>query len=319
MAEATWDEHGREATSPEEIPRKGRRDVIKRVYFQLKKDRISLVAAAMAYYTLFALFPALTCLVFIYALISDPQEIIQQLSLAKQVIPEEMLRLLSKQLTSLTANTQSNLSFAAIGSPLISVYSASKGSAAMMQAMNIIYQEKEDRGFFKRTSLAMVLTLLGTVFGILAIAVVVAIPAIMQFLNLEEIFGGFIIPLSWFIMLFILSFFLSLIYRYAPNRKRAKWKWVTPGAVVAALLWAVVSLFFSWYVSNFGNYNKTYGSLSAIIVLMLWFYLSSYVILIGGLINAESEHQTKRDSTFGIEKPMGARGAKMADTLGEEA
>lgn len=291
MSEATWDEHGREATSPTQIPIRGWKDILKRIFLQITNERLSLVSAAMAYYALFALFPALTCLVFIYALVSDPQQIIIQLKFAEQVVPKELLTLVTRQLTALAANAESNLSLGAIGSLLVSIYSASKGSTAMMQAMNIIYQENEERHFLRKNLLAIGLTLLGTVFGIVAIIVVVALPAMMHFLNLEAIIGPVIIPLSWFFLLAILSFVLSLIYRYAPDRKKAKWKWITPGAAIAALLWAIVSLLFSWYVSNFGNYNKTYGTLSAIIVLMLWFYLSSYVILIGGLINAETEHQ----------------------------
>lgn len=248
-----------------------------------------MVSAAMAYYALLALFPALACLVFVYALISDPQQIINQLSFTERVLPKDLINLLKDHLTSLSGQAEGHLSLGAVGSFLISIYSASKGSASMMQAMNIIYHENEERGFLKKTALAIGLTLLGTLFGLLAMAVVIALPAVMQILNLEVIFGRFVIPLIWIALLVLLSFFLSLIYRYAPDRKKAKWKWITPGAAIASILWAVVSLLFSWYVSQFGSYNKTYGTLSAIIVLMIWFYLSSYVILVGALINAETE------------------------------
>jgi membrane protein len=163
------------------------------------------------------------------------------------------------------------------------------------------------------------MTLLAIVLGILALGVIVLIPALKNMFNFGPLIEIGATAVSWLILLALFSFFLSFAYRYGPDRERAKWKWVSMGAVVAAVLWAIVSALFSWYAKEFGNFDKTYGSLGAMIVLMTWFYLSSFVVLLGGEINAELKHQTKKDSTTGTEKPLRNRSAKMADTLGERA
>lgn len=320
MTTSTWDNHrGRNASSPTDIPAKGWKDTLFRVKDEINHDRISMVSAAMAYYALFAFVPALTSVVLIYAWVSDPNEIAGHVSQLKQFLPAELMNTINEQLQGLASKASSSLGFGAISSLLLSGWAASKGTKSFIEAMNIIYDEEDKRGFFKLNALAVALALLGSVLALLAMGVVVGIPAITSFLNIPANLQIIGVVASWVILLGIFSFYLSIIYRYGPDRKKAKWKWVSTGAVIASVLFAVVSALFSWYAKEFGNFNKTYGSLGAVIVLMTWFYLSSFVILLGGEINAELEHQTKRDSTTGPEKPMGARGANMADTVGETA
>jgi membrane protein len=320
MATATWENHrGRNASSPKEIPAKGWKDTLMRVKEELKHDRISMVSAAMAYYALFAFVPALTSVVLIYAWVSDPSEIAGHIAKAKQVMPAEIMDTVNVQLQGLASKASSKLGFGAIFSVLLSLYAASKGTKAAIEAMNIIYEEEDQRGFFKLNGLAVGMTLLAAVLAILAMGVIVGIPAITSLFNFGDTFEMLATAGSWVVLLAIFSFFLSFLYRFGPDRQNAKWKWVSVGAITAAVLWAVVSALFSWYAKEFGNFNKTYGSLAAVIVLMTWFFLSSYVILLGGEINAELEHQTKRDSTTGTEKPLGTRGAKMADEVGASA
>ncbi len=317
MATATWDQRGRNARSPKDIPAKGWKDTMVRVKKEIKDDRISLVSAAMAYYALFSLVPALTSVVLIYAWVSDPSDITQHISKISQFIPSELQEILKTQLSTLASTASSSLGIGAIFSLLLSLWAASKMSKAVIQAMNIIYDEEDGRGFFKLNGLALSLTLLGAVLSIIAIGVIIGIPAVTSLFNFPQAIETAVSIGSWVILLALFSFFLSIIYRFGPNRNKAKWKWVSWGAVIAAVLWAVTSLLFSWYAKEFGNFNKTYGSLGAVIVLMTWFYLSSFVILLGGEINAELEHQTSVDSTKGKPKPMGKRNAEMADTLGD--
>lgn len=317
MATATWDQRGRNARSPKDIPAKGWKDKMVRVKKEIKDDRISLVSAAMAYYALFSLVPALTSVVLIYAWVSDPSDITQHISKISQFIPSELQEILKTQLSTLASTASSSLGIGAIFSLLLSLWAASKMSKAVIQAMNIIYDEEDGRGFFKLNGLALSLTLLGAVLSIIAIGVIIGIPAVTSLFNFPQAIETAVSIGSWVILLALFSFFLSIIYRFGPNRNKAKWKWVSWGAVIAAVLWAVTSLLFSWYAKEFGNFNKTYGSLGAVIVLMTWFYLSSFVILLGGEINAELEHQTSVDSTKGKPKPMGKRNAEMADTLGD--
>lgn len=316
MEPTTTELRGRSARSPREIPKAGWKDILIRVKKNIKTDRLTLLSAAMAYFALFSLVPALSSLVLIYAWVSDPQDIATHLSSMTHLIPSELQQVLTSTLGNLATTASSSLGVGAILSLLISLWAASKISKSVIEAMNIIYNEEDHRGFFRLSSLALGLTLLGIVLSILALAVIIGIPTITNIFDLPNIIEMSVTIGSWVLLLAIFSFFLSVIYRYGPDRHNAKWRWVSMGSIVAAILWAITSLLFSWYAKEFGNFNKTYGSLASIIVLMTWFYLTSFVILLGGEINAELEHQTKRDSTTGKEKPMGQRRATMADTLG---
>lgn len=323
MESSTWQDdqqseiRGRDADAPQHIPAPGWKDVLKRVKQGIKDDRLSLISAGLAYYALFAFVPALSSLVLMYAWISDPNEIQGHISAMSNILPPEAQEILTKELGSLAGNASGAIGFGAIGTLLLALWSASKGSKAIIEAMNIIYEEEESRGFFKLNFFALGMTLLGIVMAILAIGVVVIVPVVMNFFDFLPMTSILATAGSWLLLLGIFSFYLSFAYRFGPNRENAQWKWVSWGAVFSAVAWALVSALFSWYAKEFGNFNKTYGSLGAIIVLMTWFYLSSFVILIGAEINAEMEHQTSRDSTTGPEKPMGEREATMADTLGE--
>lgn len=323
MESTTWQDdqdherRGRNADAPQHIPASGWKDIMKRVKHEIKDDRLSMVSAAMAYYALFAFVPALSSVVLMYAWISDPAAIQSHMSAMSNFLPPDAQNILTEQLGSLAGKAPGTLGVGAIGALLLALWSASKGSKAIIEALNVIYEEKESRGFFKLNFFALGMTLLGAVLGILAIGVIVLVPVVTNLFNFVPMVKILGTVGSWVLLLGIFSFYLSFAYRFGPDRENAKWKWVSGGAVFAAVSWALVSALFSWYAKEFGNFNKTYGSLGAIIVLMTWFYLSSFVILIGAEINAEMEHQTSKDSTTGPDKPMGKRNARMADTLGE--
>lgn len=326
MESTTWQDdqesgtkvtRGRNAKAPQHIPAPGWKDVLKRVKQGIKDDRLSMISAAMAYYALFAFVPALSSVVLMYAWVSDPAEIQGHMAAMSRFLPADAQNILSEQLGALAGKASGSLGVGAIGTLLIALWSASKGSKAVIEAMNMIYEEKESRGFFKLNIFALGMTLLGVLMGILAIGVIVLVPIMTNIFNFVPMVSILGTIGSWVVLLGIFSFYLSFAYRFGPDRENAKWKWVSWGAVFSAVAWAMVSALFSWYAKEFGNFNKTYGSLGAIIVLMTWFYLSSFVILIGAEINAELEHQTAKDTTTGPERPMGERDATMADTLGE--
>ncbi len=309
-------DRGRHAETPGEIPAKGWKDTLVRVKKEISDDRVSMLAASMSYYALLAAVPALTSLVLLYAWFSNPADISRHMSEIARFMPQEAHDIISGQLTALSSKAPTTLGLSAIGTLLFSLWSASKGSTSVIEAMNIIYGEKECRGFIKRTAMALGFTLLGTVLSLVAIVVVVAMPAITGIFNFGPFFETLGNVAGWAILLFLFSFYLSCVYRFGPCRQNAKWNWVSRGSIIASVLWALTSALFSWYASNFGNFNKTYGSLGAVVVLMTWFWISSFIILIGGEINSELEHQTKKDTTTGHPEPMGSRGAKMADTVG---
>ena len=309
-------DRGRSAEVPSEIPATGWKDTLLRVKKEINEDKVSMLAASMSYYALLACVPALTSMVLLYAWFSNPAEISNHISQISRFLPQEAETILRGQLTTLASQAPSTLGLSAIGTLLFSLWSASKGSTSVIEAMNIIYGEKENRGFVKRTAMAIGFTLLGTILSLVAIVVVVAMPAITSIFNFGPMFETLGSIAGWVALLFIFSFYLSCLYRFGPCRQSAKWNWVSRGSIIASVLWALTSLLFSWYASRFGNFNKTYGSLGAVVVLMTWFWLSSYIILIGGEINSELEHQTKKDTTTGRPEPMGSRGAFMADTVG---
>lgn len=329
MGTATWEKarrrygggksvRGRDAESPHQMTAKGWKDVLWRVKNGFSEDQISTNAAAMAYYSLLAFVPALTALVLMYAWISDPQDIQSHFSsVSEDVIPVEITQIVNEQLQSLAGqNTNTSLGIGAISALFFALWSASKGSNALVDSLNIIYKEKNDRGFIRSNLLALGLTLLGTVVGIVALGVLILYPNVIKFIPLPDVVQTWTWVGSSAILLFLFSLYLSVAYRFGPHRRKAKWKWVSWGAVIASLLWAVISAGFSFYATEFGNFNKTYGSMAAIVVMMMWLYLSSIAILIGAEINAELEHQTLRDTTTDPEKGIGERGAYVADSIG---
>ena len=187
---------------------------------------------------------------------------------------------------------------------------------ALFDALNIVYDEQEKRSFIALNAQSLAFTLGGMAFILVAIGGIVALPVALGFLGLSSATEWLLSLGRWPVLLIAVVLGLSLIFRYGPSRDRAQWKWVTPGSIVAAVLWLVASMLFSWYVANFGSYNETYGSLGAMIGFMTWVWLSAIVILVGAELNAELEHQTAKDTTEGAPKPLGARRATMADTVG---
>lgn len=308
------DGRGRSAEKPADIPARGWKDILLRVYRGISDDRILANAAAVTFYALLALFPAIAALVSIYGLFADPGSIQQHLDAVSGVLPGGALDVVRDQLNRLTAQPSSTLGVSFIIGLLISLWSANGGIKAMFDALNVVYDEREERSFIKlnATTLAFTIAMIG--FVLVALGAIVAIPVALNYL---PGFMGFVLNIArWPAMLALVALALACIYRYGPSRDEPKWRWLTLGSAFAALAWLGFSAIFSFYAGHFGNFNKTYGSLGAVIGFMTWMWLSVAVILVGGKLNAEMEHQTARDSTEGLPKPIGARRAKMADTVG---
>ena len=309
-------DRGRAADRPMEIPPRGWKDILIRTYRSIGEDRVLALAAGVTYYVLLAVFPGLAALVSIYGIVADPADIGEMLAGLAGTIPKDAIDIISGQLQFLASQDQKALGLAFFGGLLASLWSSNAAMKAMFDALNVVYGEKEKRNFFKLTALSLAFTAAMILFMVLALIGIVVIPAVLDFLHLGKTGELAINVLRWPAMLAVVVLGLAVIYRYGPCRADAKWRWITWGSVAAALLWFVVSMLFSWYASNFGNYNKTYGSLGAVIAFMMWSWLSATIVLMGGELNAEIEHQTAKDSTTGPPKPLGARGAEMADTVG---
>ena len=308
---------GRHADTPTDIPAKGWKDVLWRTYEQIGKDRVLAVAAGVTFYALLALFPAIGALVSIYGLFSDPSSIQQHVEALGGVMPDGATEIIGEQIARISSQGGGALSFGFIFGLAISLWSANAGMKAIFDALNIVYDEEEKRSFIKLNLQSLAFTLGAILFLIAAITGIVVLPILLDYVGQGESAEWLIRIGRWPVLLVVVVFGLALLYRFGPSRDKPEWKWVTPGGIVAAVLWLAGSMVFSWYVANFGSYNETYGSLGAVIGFMTWIWLSTIIVLVGAEINAEMEHQTAHDTTEGAHEPMGVRGATMADTIGE--
>jgi len=308
--------HGRQADTPRQIPAPGWKQIAIRSWQEVSANNIFLVSGGVTYAILLALFPGLAALVSVYGLLFDPGQIQQQIDQLAGLLPKETQDLLDQQMHQLVSAPHGALSFAAVLALVLALWSASRGMSGLMSAMNIAYEEKESRGFLRFNSIALTLTFCAVIGGLLAIALVGVLPATVQILGLSAISKWLLLILEWPMLLVIVLLGMAVLYRYGPNRTEPQWRWVSPGAITGTILWIAGSIAFSVYVAHFNSYNKTYGSLGGAVILLTWLYLSSFVLLLGAVINAQSERQTARDTTRGQPEPMGRRGAHAADTLG---
>jgi membrane protein len=276
-------------------------------------DNLGVIAAGCAFYAMLALFPFLAALISVYGLLADPTEVGQQLAMIESTVPAQVYEILDSQVRELAAKDGS-MSVGLVLSIAIALYSSTKGVKAIMRALNIVYDETEHRNIIMQNVVALGL-MAGFVVGMtVALLLVVVVPVALDLFGLEDSIAGVLVDLvRWAILAGGLFAALAVIYRIAPNRRPARFQWLTWGAVVAAVLWLAASMGFSIYVANFGSYNETYGSLGAVVVLLMWFFIGAYAVLIGGEINAEIERRARADSTVGPARPPGERGAAVAD------
>ena len=309
------DDRGRRADTPQEIPAKGWKDIAKRTLKEVKADQVPLLGAGVAFYVLLALFPAIIAGVSIYGLVADPQTVRDQINQLTNMLSPETAKLVGIQLEQVTSSAGGALGLATVLGILTALWSASSGMKALITGVNLAYDETEGRKFVKLRGLSILMTLGAMVLLAVALALIVGFPAVPD---------SWPTPLQWtaailrFVLLAaLLMAGLAALYRYAPDRDKPMWSWASPGSVVATVLWVLASVGFSVYVNAFGNYNKTYGALAGIIILMFWLYLTAFVVLVGAELNAEMELQTVEDTTAGPTRPMGQRDAYVADHVAE--
>ena len=308
--------HGRFSGNPLQIPWAGWKDILWRTYVRTNEDRLLPTAAGVVFFGLLAVFPAITALVSCYGLFANPSTIganLQTLALmlpegAFQIVQDQISRVLSKGNTQLGTTFLLGLGFA--------IWSANAGVKALIDALNVAYEEREKRSFLKLNLISLAFTIGGIAALLLMVAAVVAFPLALDHIGLAPESQFIFSVARWPLLFVVLVFALGVLYRFGPSRRPARWEWLSVGTLAAALLWIVGSALFSWYLSNFGNYSATYGSLGAVIGLMMWMWMSAIIVLCGAELNSEIEHQLVRDSTVGTPKPLGSRGALMADTLG---
>lgn len=307
---------GRLARTPAEIPPKGWRDVFWRVVHNVTEDRILALAGGIAYYALLAVFPGVAMIVSLYGLVADPSTVADHLILLAEILPPGTRELLSDQMIYVASKRTETLGTAFVASLLISLWSANAGVSALFDALNVVYKETEKRPLWRFYAQTLLFTVVAVAFLVVALTAIVGVPIALNRFGFGTYADELFALARWPVLFVAVVVGLSVVYRLGPSREPAKWRWITWGSVVAAAVWIAGSMLFSWYVANYDSYNRMYGSLGAVVAFQIWLWLSSVIVLVGAELNAEAEHQTARDSTEGPEKPLGARGAVMADHIG---
>ncbi|MBZ9674305.1 YihY/virulence factor BrkB family protein [Mesorhizobium sp. ES1-1] len=310
---------GRDAAWPSQIPALGWKDIFWRLWEEFNKDRVLLVAAGATFYLLLALFPALAAFISIYGFVADPMTVADHVASLSGLLPSGGLDLIRGQLLALARQKSTALGtgfFIGLG---IALWSANSGMKALFDAMNIAYEEAEKRSFITLNLMSILFTVGALLIGMVLLLTVGVVPALLRYFYLDAWTETLVAVSRWPILIGSMLTGISLLYRFGPSRERAKWRWLSWGTLIATVAWIMASWLFSFYLQHFANYNVTYGSLGAVVGLMMWTWISVIILIAGAAINAEMEHQTAIDSTTGPAQPMGKRGAVVADTLGKTA
>ena len=309
---------GRSADHPLAMPVGGWWAIAKRTYRQASEDNLGLIAAGVAFYGFLALVPVLGALVLTVGLVFDPAVIVRQFAGVAPSLPTEVAKLIAAQLDSLIATSATKKGLGLLASLGLALFGAMKGAGAIIIALNIAYEEENKRGFIAGNIANLMITIGAIVLCITLIVATWVGHAVETILGTGSYFAALLAKIAgWAAAAAIMIAGLAALYRYGPSRANARWRWLTPGSIFATIGLLTASMAFGYYASNFGNYNATYGSLGAVVVLLMWLYLSAYVLLLGAELNAEIEHQTAVDTTTGAARPLGERKAVMADQVAD--
>jgi membrane protein len=308
---------GIHAEKPTDIPWRGWKQIIKRSWAENSADNMPIIAGGVAFFGFLSIFPALIALISLYGLVATPETVARQVEELSAQLPESAANLIETQLNDIVTNDGGALTFGLVVSILGALWTASGGIGNLITAVNIAYDEVEARGFVKLKLISLALTLGAIAFVLVAFGLVAVVPAVIAALPLGVVGTVLAEVARWALLLAVFAGSLAVLYRVAPDRDAPQLRWVSLGSVIVTVVWALVSVAFALYVNKFGSYDKTYGAIAGVIVLMLWLYLTCYLVLLGAEINSEAEHQTAHDTTTGDPAPMGDRNATMADTLPE--
>ncbi len=277
--------------SPRQIGMRGWLSVARRVKDEIGDDNVVIIAAGMAFFGLLALFPALAALVSIYGMVADPVDVQRHSEALASMLPPSVRSVVHNRLEDLIAHSASALKYSAVASIAAALWSASAGTKSSITAINIAYDESEKRGFLKLRGLALLLTLGAVLVVSVSLILLTVLPTLLSWLPFTQLTKAIVSYGRWPLLVVLMMLALAVLYRYAPCRKKPRWRWVSSGAVLATLLWLLATLGFSFYVSHFGSYAETYGAVGGVVVLMLWLFITSFVVLLGAEVNAEVEKQ----------------------------
>ena len=309
-------ERGRFAARPQDMTWLGWKDIAARTWRETMDDRLVSVGAGVAFYSLVALAPAVSVLVSLFGLIADPRDVVARLAPFLTALPDAARSIVVEQAARLSSQSNASLSIKLVAGLAIAAWSANAAIKSMFDALNVIYEEDEKRSFLKLNAVSLLTTVSAIALVTFAMFVIAVAPALIERAPFGAALETLVKLLRWPVFYLVAVGAVATLYWIGPSRRPARFVWVLPGALLAALLWALASAGFSFYVARFGSYEATYGSLAAVVVFMTWLWASACVILVGAELNSELEHQTARATTVGMPKPIGLRGAQMADRIG---
>lgn len=307
---------GRNARQPGEFDKRAWKQVFWQVWNGIYEDHLSIIAAGVAFFGMLAVIPSIAALIAIFGIFADPVAVSQNLERIRPVLPGDVYGLMEGQVDRLLGAGTSSLGLASVIAFGIALWSSRAGVSALMEGLNIVYRERDTRNIVWQYLSSLILTVIVLAMAIMALVVVVALPAVLTFFNFDTlgvvgIWLARVLPLI--VLGFAVVFVIGVLYRMGPHRAPARKRWISPGALLATISWVIASYLLSTYISRFANFNETYGSLGAIVAMLLWLYLSAFVVLLGAKLNAEMELRTEHDTTTGPPRPMGERGAYVAD------
>lgn len=292
------------------------RAILVRVFQRMMGDHINVLAAGVAFYAFLSVFPAAAAGLMVWGLMTDVAQLGAQLQAIRDFAPEAF-GLIADQMVRIANQNAHDLTIGLVFSVLLALWSASGGVSALIGAMNLAYHEREKRNFIRLTLMSFGFTLAGIVFVALSMAAIAAVPPILEALYLGSFVKVVVRGVRWLLTGGLFMVACAVIYRFAPSRTHARWRWIVPGAVTATAVWLIASIAFSAYLSNFNAYNATFGSLGAVAALLMWFWLSAYAVCMGAELNSQLELFTRQDTTVAAPAKPGRRGAYVADHLEE--
>ena len=292
------------------------KDIAKRTYVRTWDDNVGLVAAGVAFYSFFALLSLLGLIVLTYGFVAEPLTVVEHMRTLMGLLPSDVILLIGDQLMTAVHTSQSTKGVGIVIAIVVALYGGTNGAVAILTALNIAYEEKEKRSLTRFYLEAMLMTVVALVAALLAIGATAAVAYLQKLLpeaTPTALAAGK--AAGYFLLALVTAAIAATLYRFGPSREKARWKWITPGSLLAAATWLLLTVAFGYYLTNVANYSASYGSLGAVVALLTWMYLSAYVFILGAELNSEVEHQTAKDSTTGPPEPLGERGAWAADNV----
>lgn len=306
------------ASGPEDLPARRWPHVAWRVIQEVGRDRLSVVAAGVGFYSFLAFFPAVAALVLIYGLVADVNDVIAVVDPLRGVVPDVVIDITLDRLTALAQTSNQELGFGLVFSLALAVWSSSKGTKSLLTALNIAYEEPSDRSLLFQNIVGLAFTFGAVIFLTATLALVAAIPALLELVYTGSRVEALLLAVRWPVLVLLLGLAICVLYRWGPKRRPARWRWIWPGAVLSTAGMLAISIGLSVYVQNFSRYDEAFGSAAAVVILLMWLYLAAFAVCVGAELNAELELETEADTTTGDERPRGRRGAWVADHTRED-